>query len=326
MSKTPDTEPILCNNNTVSISSLEIGKSSPYLGEHLIHTNSLHDIILYNLNIRKFNIAKYKAWLDVNESTPFGIKLLVLDSCVLKAILYGCETWGDLSAFASKLEVIELDLLKSALGVKKGTPTNLIYHELNRGSITTKIMDLQYSFIQKLKQMNEEEALVKCLWNRSQHLDIATYYNTLDSNNYTTNIAERTELLRTSDKSLDIRYRDIIGLDNKNCLYDSFCSDRYRTIVTRWRLSNYELAVETGRYTRPKLDRHQRVCRTCLVLEDEEHVFFTCPLYDDIRRDHPTLFNKSTTDILNPTSLDLLYETANILFQIEKIHKQFNGS
>ena len=326
MSKTPDTEPILCNNNTVSISSLEIGKSSPYLGEHLIHTNNLHDIIQYNLNIRKFNIAKYKAWLDVNENTPFGIKLLVLDSCVLKAILYGSETWGDLSAFDSKLEIIELDLLKSALGVKKGTPTNLVYHELNRGSITTRIMDLQYSFIQKLKQINDDEALVKCFWNKSQHLDIAHYYNTLDNNNYKTNISERTQLLRVSERSLDIRYRDIIGLDNKNCLYDSYCCDTYRTIITRWRLSNYELAIETGRYARPKLDRPQRVCRTCLVLEDEEHVFFTCPLYNDIRRDSPSIFNKSITDILNPKTTDLLYETANVLFRIEKIHKKFNGT
>ena len=326
MSKTPDTEPIFCNNNTISISSLEVGKSSPYLGEHLIHTNSLHDIILYNLNIRKFHIAKYKAWLDVNENTPFGIKLQVLDCCVLKAILYGSEAWGDLSAFASKLEVIELDLLKAALGVKKGTPTNLIYHELNRGSITSKIMDLQYSFIQKVNEVSEDEALVKSFWNISQHLDIAHYYNTLDNNNYVTNIAKRTQLLRASDKSLDIHYINTIGLDNKNCLYDSYCCDTYRTIITRWRLSNYKLAIETGRYVRPKLERHQRVCRTCLVMEDEDHVFFTCPLYNDIRKDHPTLFSKSTTDILNPTSTDLLYETANVLFQIERIHKKFNGT
>ena len=105
MSKTPDTEPILCNNDSVSISSLEPGKSSPYLGEHLIHTHDLHDIIQYNLNKRMFNIAKYKAWLDVNETTPFGIKLQVLDSCVLKAVLYGVEAWGDLSAFFFKLEL-----------------------------------------------------------------------------------------------------------------------------------------------------------------------------------------------------------------------------
>ena len=324
MSKTPDTEPITCNNGTVSISSLEIGKSSPYLGEHLIHTNSLHDIISYNLNQRMFNVAKYKAWLDVNESTPFSTKLLVLDNCALKAILYGCEAWGDLSAFASKLETIELDLLKSALGVKKGTPTNIIYHELNRGTIASKIKDQQYNFIHKLDEISEDEALVKCFWNKSQHLQIAKYYNNLTTNNFVTNINERTQILRSSNKSLDIRHRDVIGLDKKNCVYDSFCNDTCRTIITRWRLSNFELAIETGRYVRPKPDREQRVCRTCLVMEDEEHVFFVCPLYDEVRRDHPAIFNKSTSDILNPTTTDMVYETANVLFKIEKIHKKFS--
>ena len=32
MSKSPDTEMISCNNDRVSVSSLEVGKSAPYLG------------------------------------------------------------------------------------------------------------------------------------------------------------------------------------------------------------------------------------------------------------------------------------------------------
>ena len=59
-------------------------------------------------------------------------------------------------------------------------------------------------------------------------------------------------------------------------------------------------------------------------MEDEEHVFFVCPLYDEVRRDHPAIFNKSTSDILNPTTTDMVYETANVLFKIEKIHKKFS--
>ena len=99
MSKTPDTQAILCSNNNVTVFSLEIGKSSPYLGLHLIHTNKLREIIEFNINKRMFNIAKYKSWLEVNKNTPVAIKLLILDNCVLKAILYGFEAWGDLRGF-----------------------------------------------------------------------------------------------------------------------------------------------------------------------------------------------------------------------------------
>ena len=100
-------------------------------------------------------------------------------NCVLAALLHGCNAWGDLSALAPKLESIEIDLLKSALGVKKGTPTDTLYQELNRGGIVSKIMDRQYAFAHKLVQMTEEEALVVYFWNRSQHLSIAQYYNPL---------------------------------------------------------------------------------------------------------------------------------------------------
>ena len=170
MSKTPDTQAILCSNNNVTVFSLEIGKSSPYLGLHLIHTNKLREIIEFNINKRMFNVAKYKSWLEVNKNTPVAIKLLILDNCVLKAILYGFEAWGDLSWIQKRLETIELDLLKSTLGVKKGTPTNLVYHELNRGGIVSKLMDWQKDFVGKIDNLSDDDALVKCLWNRCQHL------------------------------------------------------------------------------------------------------------------------------------------------------------
>ena len=108
---------------------------------------------------------------------PFSIKLLVLDNCTLSSILYGCEAWGDLSHISTRLESIELDLLKSVLGVKKGASTNLVYHELNRGSIVTKVMDRQKLFIKKIKMLEEEEAIVKCIWNKCQDLDICKYCN-----------------------------------------------------------------------------------------------------------------------------------------------------
>ena len=157
-----------------------------------------------------FNVAKYKAWLDINESTPFSIKLLVLDNCVLNAILHGCKAWGDLSALAPKLESIELDLLKSALGVKKGTPTDTVYQELNRGSIVSKIMDRQYAFVHKLDQISEEEALVVCFWNKSQHLSIARYYNSLDNSNYVRNKADRVRSLTESVKNKQLTRRALL--------------------------------------------------------------------------------------------------------------------
>ena len=103
--------------------------------------------------------------------------------------------------------------------------------------------------------------------------------------------------------------------------------DSYRKIITRWRLSNFDLAIETGRYKRPKIERDIRYCLNCIEIEDEGHVLLKCPLYKQIRLNHPKIFNRTIPptikSLMNPTSRDILYETGNILFEIAKTRKIF---
>ena len=109
-------------------------------------------------------------------------------------------------------------------------------------------------------------------------------------------------------------------------IFDADVVDSCRIIISRWRLSNFKLAIETGRYAQPKLDREQRICRTCLVVEDEKHTLFECRLYNQVRAKYPQVFNgpHDVKSILNPKSRQDIYDVANILFQIEKIHEKFN--
>ena len=125
---------------------------------------------------------------------------------------------------------------------------------------------------------------------------------------------------------MDIRYRELIGLNETNCIYDSDVVDSCRKVITRWRLSNFKLAIETGRYERPKVERERRLCRTCLVVEDENHALFECRLYNQVRLKYRHIFEipHNVKSFLNPKSKDILYDIANILFEIEKIHEKFN--
>ena len=117
-----------------------------------------------------------------------------------------------------------------------------------------------------------------------------------------------------------IYYRNIIK-NEKSSIYSSFINDYYRKIISRWRLSNHTLKIETQRYTRPKTPRNERVCSFCNTLEDEQHVVFDCPLYHNIRRKYePTLTNKQITDILNP-SYECITSIASLLYDIEKERK-----
>ena len=273
---------------------------------------------------RCFNIAKFKAWLNINQNTPFSIKMLILDNCTLSSIIYGFEAWGDITQFSNKLSLIELDLLKTVLGVKSSTSTNIVYNELNRGNIIAKLLDRQKTFIEKIKLLKPEDAIVKCLWNNCENTTMYRYYNNIASDNYVKNKSDREKELERSSKPMDVRYRTIIGINEKNCIYDSDVIDSKRIMLTRWRLSSFNLAIEKGRHSRPKIPREQRICLNCKIIEDEHHVIFTCPLYNNIRRQYRHIFDnfRSVKQFLNPRSKDDLYAIANILEKIEKTHSK----
>lgn len=67
--------------------------------------------------------------------------------------------------------------------------------------------------------------------------------------------------------------------------YLTFIADsKFRTALTRFRLSSHNLHIERGRYE--NVPRHDRLCRCCNMnaIEDEYHFLLVCPLYIDLRR------------------------------------------
>ena len=113
-----------------------------------------------------------------------------------------------------------------------------------------------------------------------------------------------------------------MNFNTKSCIYESFLDDKKRSVITRWRLSNHRLKIELGRYLRPIIPRHLRVCDTCDVLEDEDHVIFRCPLYEEIRNGYKRLLerNHDVSKILNPDICDV-NEIAKFLREIDEMFK-----
>ena len=75
---------------------------------------------------------------------------------------------------------------------------------------------------------------------------------------------------------------------------------KHRVDLTRLRLSSHSLNIETGRHTKPKTDRVDRICTLCNTntVEDETHVLVNCPCYSDIRTEHihETILTANMTD------------------------------
>ena len=228
-------------------------------------TNELIRIIRFNIKNRKKHIAKYYAWLQVNENTPIETKLLVLDSCVLGALLYGCETWGDINELADELRVIEHGLVKRGIGVKVTACNDTVFYELQRPNIISTIKDRQYAFFNKIMNLSAEDAIIGYIISLCKDCSIIKYYQQLNDNNRVSDLERLNRKINTVNTPLIVYYRNLVSRE-KSCIYNSYINDYYRIIITRWRLSCHRLKVETGRHIRPRVPRKQRVCNTCKIL------------------------------------------------------------
>ena len=78
---------------------------------------------------------------------------------------------------------------------------------------------------------------------------------------------------------------------------------RVRRIVALFRSGSLPLAIETGRYARPRIPVENRLCQFCdqNAVESEKHFMMTCHLYDDLRFE---LFEKAKNFIVDFDILD----------------------
>ena len=51
---------------------------------------------------------------------------------------------------------------------------------------------------------------------------------------------------------------------------------KHRKALTRLRCSSHHLAIETGRWQKPKIPEKMRLCKSCRVVENEIHFFCHC--------------------------------------------------
>ena len=76
-------------------------------------------------------------------------------------------------------------------------------------------------------------------------------------------------------------------IDNYRCedYLHQVTNIRHRTTMTKLRLSNHRLAIETGRYMRPYKKPNERICPLCnKEAEDEKHFLVSCPGYQEKRK------------------------------------------
>ena len=110
-----------------------------------------------------------------------------------------------------------------------------------------------------------------------------------------------------------------------NRVKHEFCKEKYldhvnnyydRANLTKLRISAHELQIEMGR--RKNIPREERHCKWCKIsigmgiLEDEEHLLYSCDLYSPVRQNSLQIISKLTgTKILHTDFMSLLNQINN---------------
>ena len=82
-----------------------------------------------------------------------------------------------------------------------------------------------------------------------------------------------------------------------------------RQLITKFRVSDHNLNIERGRYTKPKTARELRLCPNCSEIETETHFIIECAKYSRERLELINIFNKNTND--NCIDIDTIMNLSN---------------
>ena len=96
---------------------------------------------------------------------------------------------------------------------------------------------------------------------------------------------------------------------------------KYRTAMARLRTSTHSLAIEVGRFHKPRpLPVTDRLCTVCDIIEDEYHFLCVCPQYSLKRQQMETM-----VDNLFPYYRSMSQEK-KFIFLLSHSHPQVNHS
>ena len=229
----------------------------------------------------------------------------------LPILSYGSEIWG--LCQADPIKRFHLSFLKSILCVKSSTPNCFVYGELGVYPllIGRQISVIKY-WIKIIQQpnafyvrqvynelletnINEPTAvtwvsLVKSLLYKcgmgnywvTQSVPNVSYFLAIFKQRLHDMFLQEwnAEVALTSTSRLYKHIKDNFGFES----YLNLCKKSHRIAITKIRLSSHLFYIERGRWGVRKVERGERKCIACSVIEDEYHCLLECPRYVNERK------------------------------------------
>uniref|UniRef100_A0A3B1JC70 ribonuclease H n=1 Tax=Astyanax mexicanus TaxID=7994 RepID=A0A3B1JC70_ASTMX len=262
-----------------------------------------------------------------NIDIPIPIWCKVFDSVIQPIALYGSEVWGPLSQHSytrwdkHPTEVLHAEFCRMILKVQRKTPTNACRAELGRFPLIINIQKRALNFWMHLKTSPSDTLQFRAL--QTQELNpeksslsqlVLRLINSLTDTNRqqpqpSTALPPKLnirQITKHSQSDYLEHWQKEIQTQNKLECYRALKTEykleeylltvrdrKQRQILTKYRLSDHRLAVETGRYKQSWLPREERLCAHCSTgeVETEMHFLLQCEKFKETRNFFINKFN-----------------------------------
>ena len=243
-----------------------------------------------------------------NLSYPKPSLMCYLFDLLVRPVLnYASEIWNfTVSEYNDSPEIVHCRFCKFVLGVNTNAPNLAVYGELGRTplSIHRKILSVKYwcrlvtdddlpaylreaYILAKKKNLKWYNSIVNIM--KSTGLDQMCNHLTVHPNILINDLKQRLINLFMEDWTNQLQLTTGKLRTYKNIKYD-FIYEPYlelpfhlRNSLTKLRISNHSLRIETGRFNIPPLPAEDRKCFICDdAVEDELHFLFDCDCYHDL--------------------------------------------
>ena len=249
------------------------------------------------------------------KSAPVKTLLKLFDSCIAPILTYGSEIWAAYTNHdwknwdTTEIERVHTQFLKRVLGVNRSTTNVMVRGELGRHSLQERILKRNVNFInyafnkdastlvhQALKYEESKcttRNTVFSLFQRHEQQLIMDQENQIEMSVKVNEFA-KTKVREGIRSLFDNEWKTHLNSFTKADCYKQFKSEvkcekylqtvknrKHRVTLSKLRLSDHILEIETGRHNVPITPRELRFCPHCInQVESEQHFLIQCPEYN----------------------------------------------
>ena len=252
----------------------------------------------------------------------------IFDTIVRPIATYGSDVWG-CNTDLHYTDKVFLDFIKCVLRVKATTCTTIVYGECGRlpPSVFCHINVLCFAYRLLTLPAHTLAKSVYSEFERLHHQGFETWVSKVHEMAHTYGVRmsgntmefkmhcqsqvkehftnEWHDSLSARERPLLRTYRLFKSSFGPESYLLNVKDQRYRTAITKLRASSHISEIERGRYSKPIVPSHLRMCKKCNMVEDEEHFVTKCvininersQLLAKVRRIFPDI------DLLNTTQI-----------------------